>query len=342
MVTLQNLKCHVDKKISDSLSYMYVLFFCPLIITVYQDCSYRGSDISPTTPECCKASGGAGRTADTPQQASVGGSPSSVRSPLLRQRRVICNEDEPSDDETGLEEDSGPFRRRLRGVSDGSHHPQEEDSGIVIATSSLEVDDESQDSSESHRQIGSEPATPFYSSSLESEEGPSIPSGAESPFMPIRCLEAAGGTNLGIKKEPLREGQEVKRSPKLEHKAVTRVKSMMSIECPNPPQKAKGEEQPLLPATAAQLTQNSTRLSCKMLHCKKGESSELTGVCTIETIVLQRSETESFGLDLEIKFAPLKVLITGLRPGGVAQRVSWKLLENVFKHSTMAEREIDF
>ncbi|XP_026066987.1 PDZ domain-containing protein 2-like isoform X1 [Carassius auratus] len=287
---------------------------------VYQDCSYRGSDSSPTTPECCKASGGAGRTVDTPQHASVGSSPSSVRSPLLRQRRVICYEDEPSDDETGLEEDSGPFRRRLRGVSDGVHHHQEEDSGIVIATSSLEVDDESQDSSESHRQIGSEPATPLYGSSLESEEGPSGLPCAESPFMSIRCMDAAGGTNLGVKKDAHREGQEVKRSPKLEHKAVTRVKSMMSIECPNPPQRAKGEEPPLLPANAAQVAQNSTRPPCRMLHCKKGESSELAGVCTIETIVLQRNETESFGLDLEIKSAPLKVLITGLRPGGVAER----------------------
>ncbi|XP_067294505.1 PDZ domain-containing protein 2 isoform X2 [Pseudorasbora parva] len=288
---------------------------------VFRNGSCRGSDCSPTTPEFCKASGGAGHIVDTAQQASVGSSPSSVRSPLLRQRRVICYEDEPSDDETGLEEDSGPFRRRLRGVSEGGrHHHQEEDSGIVIATSSLEVDDESQDSSESHRQIGSEPATPIYGSSLESEEGASGPPGAESPFMPIRCMEAAGGTNLGIKKEPLREGQEVKRSPKLEHKAVTRVKSMMSIECPSPPQKAKGEEPPLLPATPVQVTHNSTRPPCRMLHCKKGESSELAGVCTIETIVLQRSETESFGLDLEIKSAPLKVLITGLRPGGVAER----------------------
>ncbi|XP_026106016.1 PDZ domain-containing protein 2-like isoform X1 [Carassius auratus] len=284
---------------------------------VYRDCSYRGSDSSPTSPECCKASGGAGRTADMPQQASVGSSPSSVRSLLLRQRRVICYEDEPSDDET----DIGPFRRLLRGVSDGDHHQhQEEDSGIVIATSSLEVDDESQDSSESHRQTGSEPATPLYGSSLESEEGPNGPAGAESPFTPIRCMEEAGGPNLGDKKEPHHEGQEVKRSPKLEHKAVTRVKSMMSIECPNPPQRAKGEEPTLLPATTAQVTQNSTRPPCRMLHCKKGESSELAGVCTIEKIVLQRSESESFGLDLEIKSTPLKVLITGLRPGGVAER----------------------
>ncbi|XP_059403883.1 PDZ domain-containing protein 2-like isoform X2 [Carassius carassius] len=284
---------------------------------VYRDCSYRGSDSSPTTTECCKASGWAGHTADMHQQASVGSSPSSVRSPLLLQRRVICYEDEPSDDET----DIGPFRRLLRAVSDGDHNQhQEEDSGIVIATSSLEVDDESQDSSESHRQTGSEPATPLYGSSLESEEGPNGPAGAESPFAPIRCMEEAGGPNLGDKKEPHHEGQEVKRSPKLEHKAVTRVKSMMSIECPNPPQRAKGEEPTLLPATTAQVTQNSTRPPCRMLHCKKGDFSELAGVCTIEKIVLQRSESESFGLDLEIKSTPLKVLITGLRPGGVAER----------------------
>ncbi|XP_051538227.1 PDZ domain-containing protein 2 isoform X2 [Myxocyprinus asiaticus] len=294
---------------------------------MYREGTYRGSDSSPTTPDCSKATAGFGRAGDPPHQASVGSSPSSVRSPLLRQRRVICYEDEPSDDENDLEGDSGPFHRLLRGVTEGAHdhhHHQEEDSGIVIATSSLEVDDESQDSSESHRQIGSEPTTPLYGSSLESEEGPSGLPGVESPFMPIRCMEhnsgAAVGMNLGVKKEPHREGQEIRRSPKLEHKAVTRVKSMMSIEYPNPPQRPKGEESPLLPTTPAQVMQNNTQPPCRLLHCKKAESSELAGVCTIETIVLQRSQMESFGLDLEIKSSPLKVLITGLRTGGVAER----------------------
>lgn len=320
MVALLNLKCDIYCLAQKYYSLSQCVFLSSSH-TVYRDGSYRGSESSPTTPECCKASSGTGRTAETAQQASVGSSPSSVRSPLLRQRRVICYEDEPSDDETGLEEDNGPFRRLLRGVSDAHQH-QEQDSGIVIATSSLEVDDESQDSSESHRQISSEPTTPFYGSSIESEEGPTGPSAAESPFMPIHCIEA---TNLGVKKEPHREGQEVKRSPKLEHKAVTRVKSMMSIECPNPPQRAKGEDPGLVPANPAQVTQNCTRPPCRMMHCKKGESSELAGVCTIETVVLQRSEMESFGLDLEIKSAPLKVLVTGLRPGGVAERVGWNL-----------------
>lgn len=295
------------------------------MVTVYQNASYKGSNSSPTTPDCCKAPPGAGRAVDPPHQTSVGSSPSSVRSPLLRQRRVICYEDEPSDEETGLEEDNGPLRRLLHGVSQIARHHQEEDSGIVVATSSLEVDDESQDSNESHGQIGSEPATPLYGSSLESEEGSSVP--PESPFMPIRCMEhntvPTAGTNLGVKKEPHREGQEFKRSPKLEHKAVTRVKSMMSIECPNPPQRVKGEEPPSVPTTPALGAQNSTRPPCRMQHCKKGESSDLAGVCTIENIVLQRGEMESFGLDLEIKSAPLRVLITGLRPGGVAERVGW-------------------
>uniref|UniRef100_A0A3B4EJ39 PDZ domain-containing protein n=1 Tax=Pygocentrus nattereri TaxID=42514 RepID=A0A3B4EJ39_PYGNA len=310
--------CFTGKKLQSSQS-----LYCLLIPTAYKD-----ADGNPSFGDVCKSSGTVNRaTSDLTRQASVGSSPSSVRSPLLRQRRVICYEDEPSDEELGPDEDAGPFRRLHRSVPDGNchhHHHQEDDSGIVMATSSVEVDDESQDSSEGHRH--SEPATPPYGSSLESEEGAGGPSGAESPFMPIRCFEQSaggGGANLGVKKEPYREGQESKRSPKLEHKAVTRVKSMMSIECPNMPQKTKGEETITATASPAQAAQCSSRTASRpQHHCRRGEPSELAGICTIETVVLKRSEEESFGLDLEIKSSPLKVLITGLRPGGAAERVS--------------------
>lgn len=263
----------------------------------------------------------------------MGSSPSSVRSPLLRQRRVICYEDEPSDEELDQDEEAGPFRRLHHGIPDGTrnYQQQEDDSGIVMATSSVEVDDESQDSSEGHRH--SEPPTPLYGSSLESEEGGSAPPGAESPFMPIRCFEhsaGGGGTNLGVKKEAYREMQESKRSPKLEHKAVTRVKSMMSIECPNLPPKPKSEENTAATAGVVQAAQSGTRTPGRpQHHCKRGDPSELAGICTIETVVLKRSQTESFGLDLEIKSSPLKVLITGLRPGGAAERVSITVGEKV-------------
>lgn len=199
---------------------------------------------------------------------------------------------------------------------------------------------------------------------MESEDsavGGSIPPGAESPFLPIRCFDhdrgggggggggpqgAAGPhNNLGVKKDPYRDGggggtgipPEPKRSPKLEHKAVTRVKSMMSIECPSGgPQRhnSKGEENANSSHPAAgppptlhhnhsptgTLTRNGN--GCRgPLHCRRGEPSELAGVCTIETVVLRRSESESFGLDLEIKSSPLKVVVTGLRAGGAAERV---------------------
>ncbi|XP_066568143.1 PDZ domain-containing protein 2 isoform X2 [Amia ocellicauda] len=254
------------------------------------------------------------------RQASIGGSPKSVRSPLLRQRRVICYDGEVSDEDDGLpeaEETTGAaalFRRARRGRAEGGLGP-EDDSGILIATSSVEVDDESQDSGELHRTFSSEAPTPLYGSSLESEDSP----GAESPFKPIGSFEYEGssvggaGSNLGVKKEPHREGQlESKRSPKLEHKAVTRVKSMMSIECPNLPHRSKSEEHHSPPG--------GRPAGRPPPHTKT--SSDPAGGYTTESFVLQRKETESFGLDLEIKSSPLTVLITGLRAGGAAERES--------------------
>ncbi|KAI5088392.1 PDZ domain-containing protein 2 isoform X2 [Silurus meridionalis] len=245
---------------------------------------------------CARSSGPVHRTAE--RQASVTSSPGSVRSPLLRQRCVICYEDEASDED----EDVGPFDQLKQGNSDAARH-QEDDSGIVVASSSLEVDVESQDGSEGNRLKS---VAPFYSSSLESVEGGGTT--AELTFMPICYSEHS--TGVGTRKE-------AKRSPKLEHKAVTRVKSMMSIECPNLPQKTKTEDIASAPVGAvSQVTQRGKTQH----HCRRGEPSELAGICTIETVVLKRSESESFGLDLEIKSSPLKVLITGLRPGGAAER----------------------
>ncbi|XP_053337107.1 PDZ domain-containing protein 2 isoform X1 [Clarias gariepinus] len=239
---------------------------------------------------CVRSSGPGNRTTD--RQPSVTSSPGSVRSPLLRQRCVICYEDEDASDE---DEDERPFCHLKQGNEDAAQH-QEDDSGIGAAASSLEVDDESQDSSEGNRL---EAVTPFYSSSLESVEGGGG-GGGNGAELPVFSSEHGGAR------------KEAKRSPKLEHKAVTRVKSMMSIECPNPAQKPKPEDV----TSPTQATQRGRTQH----HCRRGELSELAGICTIETVVLKRSESESFGLDLEIKSSPVRVLITGLRPGGAAER----------------------
>ncbi|XP_062873576.1 PDZ domain-containing protein 2 isoform X2 [Trichomycterus rosablanca] len=243
----------------------------------YKDCD-PCVDGTPSSRESCENfSGPVCQT--TERQASVGSSPSSVRSPLLRQRPVICYEDEPSDED----EDTGSFCQLKGGIANGTRQ-QEEDSGIAVVSSSLEADDESQHSS------------------LESVEGRA--NCAELTLIPACCQEQ-------------NTRKEAKRSPKLEHKAVTRVKSMMSIECPNHVQKAKPEDSTAAPTGGPAHVSQRGRAQH---HCRKGELSELAGMCTIETVVLKRTESESFGLDLEIKSNPLKVLITGLKPGGAAER----------------------
>ncbi|KAM9546150.1 PDZ domain-containing protein 2 isoform 1-T1 [Salvelinus alpinus] len=170
------------------------------------------------------------------------------------------------------------------------------------------------------------PLSPLYGISLGSEEG--VGEGGSSP--------TTGPSNLGVRKD-LQGPLEPKRSPKLEHKAVTRVKSVMSIEAPpiqptnQQNQRPKGEESPTSPSSQSLAPQLWVGSSCSLGRpgsspnplCKKGEAcSELAGVCTIDRVVLRRSEEESFGLDLEIKSSPLKVVITGLRPGGAAERES--------------------
>lgn len=276
-------------------------------------------------------------------------SPSSVRSPLLRQRRVMCSEDELSDDEdsdnTG---NAGLFLRATKcdsvNLRDAqSSHISKADSDVIIATSSLDVDGDSDDGGELQRCGSSDVTTPPYDSFSHFEEG--ITNKSESPFLPICCpfehkagvvsSMGSGSTNLTILNENCTnqdDGQlESKRSPKLEHKAVTRVKSMMSTEAPNLPQqqKAKADETsvglalspPPSPAPQCGRNPRTTGGLIPHDHCKKGEASELVGVCTIDTVTLRRSEDESFGLNLEIMSSPLKVVITGLKPGGAAERV---------------------
>uniref|UniRef100_A0AAZ3R233 PDZ domain-containing protein n=1 Tax=Oncorhynchus tshawytscha TaxID=74940 RepID=A0AAZ3R233_ONCTS len=226
-------------------------------------------------------------------QPSVG-SPGSgaVRSPLLRQRRVICYEEEISDDDDDEDDAVTPPVHRMAGR--GTTPVVLADSGTVIATSSVEVDEGS--------------LSPLYGISLGSEEG--VGEGGSSP--------TTGPSNLGVRKD-LQGPLEPKRSPKLEHKAVTRVKSMMSIESPTSPSSQFLAPQPGVGSSCSLGRPGSNPNPL----CKKGEAcSELAGVCTIDKVVLRRSEEESFGLDLEIKSSPLKVVITGLRPGGAAERES--------------------
>ncbi|XP_059193852.1 PDZ domain-containing protein 2 [Centropristis striata] len=274
-------------------------------------------------------------------------SPTSVRSPLLRQRRVLCFEDELSDDEDSINtKNIGLFHRPTK--SDSVNFNEAQASEIcktelagITSVSSLDINGNSEDG-DLLRCGSHEVSTPLYGGfSQEGTANMCESSGSKSPLMPIRKAGGAssvgsGPSNLTISSENYTnqdDGQlESKRSPKLEHKAVTRVKSMMSIEAPNLPQQQKskvdepspglGLSQP--PSQLVQCGRNPKASGALVPHqdSKKGDTSELVGDCTIDTVTLKRSEDESFGLDLEIMSSPLKVVIAGIKPGGAAERES--------------------
>ncbi|KAM9137576.1 PDZ domain-containing protein 2 isoform 2-T2 [Pangshura tecta] len=244
------------------------------------------------------------------RQGSLDGSPKSVRSPLLRQRRVVFYDGDVSDEDDFVKQEEVHFQRRQR---DKSQKNVKEDSGVVITTSSAEVDDEGQDD-ELSRHSGSKAATPVFSNSLVSEAS-ALKQTEDLSFFQIKALECSGmpeshPTNLGVKE--LREAQvDSLRSPKLEHKAVTRVKSMMSTECRNLPRQKMEEHGSCHKPIARTLP-----------HSKRTEAPEISKQSNAETVNLLRNADESFGLDLEIQATPIRVVITGLRSGGAAERGS--------------------
>ncbi|NXF73092.1 PDZD2 protein, partial [Sclerurus mexicanus] len=224
-------------------------------------------------------------------------SPKSTRSPFHRQRRVVFYDGDASDDD-----ESSHLHRSQRAKS-------QEDAGIVITTSSVEIDDESQDS-ESSRYSVMETSSPVFSNSVESAD--STLEQIESSFFPIIAFDYSSVPEVclgSLSLRELREAQlESKRSPKLEHRAVTRVKSMMSTECRSL-QRHRTEEHGSYNKPVARM----------LPHSKKSEAPDGAGQGQVEVVTLIRNEHESFGLDLEIQAMPLKVVVTGMRPGGAAE-----------------------
>ncbi|XP_062240942.1 PDZ domain-containing protein 2 isoform X2 [Platichthys flesus] len=268
-------------------------------------------------------------------------SPTSVRSPLLRQRRVMCFQEEFIDqnlDNTGNAEHSHRLKKSDSVKLSDAQATQvsKTDSMGVVATSvtsSLDVDGDSEDGWYLKRCESNDMTTPLDGSFSQREEIIRFPFDNKAG---VASIAGFLSSNLILSSENHTnqdDGQlESKRSPKLEHKAVTRVKSMMSIEAPNLPQQPKSKvdelslSQPLSQPTQYGRSPGVAGGSISHQHCKKGEISELLGVCAIDTVTLRRSEDESFGLDLEIISSPLRVVITGLKPGGAAERESSSLL----------------
>ncbi|XP_032062308.1 PDZ domain-containing protein 2 isoform X3 [Aythya fuligula] len=253
-----------------------------------------------SSPNSGRSSGPHNKHVESVRPGILSDSPKSSRSPFHRQRRVVFYDGDASDDD-----ESSHTQRSQRVKS-------QEDAGIVITTSSVEIDDESQDS-ESPKYISTETSSPVFSNSVESAD--STPEQIDSPFFPIIAFDYSSVPEVRLSSLSLRELREAqlesKRSPKLEHRAVTRVKSMMSTECRSL-QRQRMEEHGSYNKPVARM----------LPHSKKCEAPDGTGQCQGEIVTLVRNEHESFGLDLEIQAMPLKVVVTGLRPGGAAERGS--------------------
>ncbi|KAM9331022.1 PDZ domain-containing protein 2 [Gastrophryne carolinensis] len=238
--------------------------------------------------------------------SSLEGSPQSIRSPLQRQRRVVSY-----DDDDASEEDDFSKKEEMH-FCNARKKNGDEDSGIVMTTPSLDVDEEIQ-ADDLPRSIIGEAGTSLCGSSVESEDS-STEHMVDSPFIAIKSFEyttkAENRPNtLGIV-SPLEGQPENKRSPKLEHKAVTRVKSMLSTENPNATKHKNEDSKPC---------QKSSKMSQSV---KKPEGADVLGRCNLETVELHCSEYESVGLDLEIKQSPVRIVITGLRPQGETNKKS--------------------
>ncbi len=252
---------------------------------------------------------------------------SPVQSALFHQRRIMCFDEELSHEGyTNNTGDTGFFPR----PTECDPVQFKRDSAVVFSAPSLEVDGDNRDS-------GSNDMTTALDGCFLQCEEDSI-GRFKSPSMQTSCgVEHKAGAGSGsnnmttnsVSCTNQRAGQA--ESPKLVHEAVMQVKNMTSTEAANLPKLQKSRVDETSPGSSrsqpSSLITHGERIP-KMAagvipeqHCQKGEESELVSVCTVDTVTLWRSEDESFGLDLEITSSPLKVAITGLKPGGAAERV---------------------
>lgn len=266
-------------------------------------------------------------------------SPTTAQSPLVPEQLMMCFEEELRNYEyTDNSENTGLFHRPAKKPDSANC---KSDTVLLTAASSLDVDGDSEDSEDLQKFERFDERNHLTSRLSQCITAKSELSGCESPFMTLHCSSdhkanvASGSSNLTTDSlECTNPGDEQsKQSPKLQHEVVTWVKSMMSTEAANMPQQQKSSfdepstvlatTQPSLHAQQCETDPGITGmyLVSHQPH-KKGEASEVFNVPTINTVTLWRHEDESFGLNVEIMSSPLKVIITGLKPGGAAERVS--------------------
>ncbi|XP_033020692.1 PDZ domain-containing protein 2 isoform X2 [Lacerta agilis] len=242
------------------------------------------------------------------RHVSFSDSPKGPRTSFQRQRRLAFYDGDASDEDEFSKQDGA---RLQRGPRPKGQRKAEGNCELAIATSPVKGG-----ATNPEREPGTNLHNDSAVAGFRDSSDIAAEHAADSPFLPVKSFDYTNVPELHpghLSLKEFREAQlESKRSPKLEHKAVTRVKSLMSIEYHGIPRQ-KNEEHSA-----------SNRASGRMLpHLRKSETQESPlGQSHPEAVTLTRNENESFGLDLEIHAIPLRVVITGLRPGGAAERAS--------------------
>lgn len=232
-----------------------------------------------------------------------------------RQRRLAFYDGDASDEDDLVKQEGVHFQKGSRSKGQKT---TEGNSEVTTPATSVEGGD----TNEEEAFAANLSNVAASSSSLRDSAEHAMEITVDSPFLPVKSFDFPSVPEHHLSLKELRETPvDSKGSPKLEHKAVTRVKSLMSIECQGVPRQ-KNEE---LSASNKPINRRTPQ------RAQKSEVQErLVRPSCSEAVTLTRKENESFGLDLEIHASPLRVVITGLRPGGAAERVMFGVLSLTF------------
>uniref|UniRef100_A0A8D2L4F6 PDZ domain containing 2 n=1 Tax=Varanus komodoensis TaxID=61221 RepID=A0A8D2L4F6_VARKO len=241
------------------------------------------------------------------RHVSFSDSPKGSRTAFQRQRRIAFYDGDASDEDDFSKQDGIRFQRGLRSKSP---RKTEVSCDVTLAAAPVESGDMDQE-----KDFATNTPSNQTPSGIRGPAESATEQATDSPLLPVKLCDHPNMPELypgHLNLKDFREAQlELKRSPKLEHKAVTRVKSLMSIEYHGVPRQ-KSEEHGACSRPSGRGPPHVRKSDVQESPLRQGHT---------EAITLTRNDNESFGLDLEIHAVPLRIMITGLRPGGAAERV---------------------
>lgn len=242
------------------------------------------------------------------RQASLPGSPQTLRNPLLRQRRVGCYDADDASDEEEFDGEGDCIS--LPGTLAGSGRLLTEDNSRHVVTTPTKV--MGINNQEQHPQktlVSKASSVPLLGSSLDLEE--SIPGGVGVTSHAANLLASGAAPRGGPGCSGRKELSGSRSSPKLEYKSGPQ--SQVSVDSPSSPQQKIESLGPRHKPVA--------RVSP---HCKRLEAEARPSGS--ETANRTDGANDPYSLDSKVKATSVQVTMTGFRPDGPVEKVTDFLL----------------